>query len=232
MSCATADAELQLGEPELSVQSAPARGTSAKTLDPTELRELMIRYQAGDSAAVESFVVRLSPALLRFLSAPNLARDVAEDVLQDFWLRLHRARHTYRASEPVLPWVYAIARHTALDSYRRRQRVQSRELTVETMPETPYRDRPARPRDSGVMRALDRLPEGQREVVLMLKVTGMSLEEVARAMSTSVGSIKQRAHRAYRRLRVLLEADQTRPAQVSGPAGIRTFGVPRPESAA
>ena len=199
-------------------------------MDAIELRDLMIRYQEGDPTAVENLVARLSPALLRFLSAPNLARDVAEDVVQDFWLRLHRSRHTYRASEPVLPWMYAIARHTALDSYRRRRRVQSRELTVETMPETPYRYRPARPSDSGVMRALDRLPEGQREVVLMLKVTGMSLEEVARAMSTSVGAIKQRAHRAYRQLRVLLEADQAGPARVARP--FRSFGTPRPESAA
>jgi RNA polymerase sigma-70 factor (ECF subfamily) len=45
------------------------------------------------------------------------------------------------------------------------------------------------------------LPESQREVILMLKVAGMSLEEVARATSSTVGSVKQKAHRAYERLR-------------------------------
>src|SRR5690348_5854106 len=87
-----------------------------RTLDPAELRDLMIRYQAADSAAVEVLVARLSPALLRFLSAPHLTRDRAEDILQDFWLRLHRSRQTYRPSEPVLPWIFAVARHTALDA--------------------------------------------------------------------------------------------------------------------
>jgi RNA polymerase sigma-70 factor (ECF subfamily) len=48
------------------------------------------------------------------------------------------------------------------------------------------------------------LPESQREVVVMLKVSGMSLEEVARATSASVGSVKQKAHRAYDKLRELL----------------------------
>jgi RNA polymerase sigma-70 factor (ECF subfamily) len=48
------------------------------------------------------------------------------------------------------------------------------------------------------------LPECQREVIEMLKVAGMSLEEVARATSSSVGSVKQKAHRAYDKLRELL----------------------------
>ena len=45
------------------------------------------------------------------------------------------------------------------------------------------------------------LPESQREVIAMLKISGMTLEEVARATSSSVGSVKQKAHRAYEKLR-------------------------------
>ena len=45
------------------------------------------------------------------------------------------------------------------------------------------------------------LPDSQREVIAMLKVSGMTLEEVARATSSSVGSVKQKAHRAYDKLR-------------------------------
>ena len=52
------------------------------------------------------------------------------------------------------------------------------------------------------------LPESQREVLVMLKGSGMSLEEVARATSATVGSIKQKAHRAYDKLRILLEREQ------------------------
>jgi RNA polymerase sigma-70 factor (ECF subfamily) len=49
------------------------------------------------------------------------------------------------------------------------------------------------------------LPEAQREVVVMMKVQGLSLEEVARATSSTVGAVKQKAHRAYERLRGLIE---------------------------
>ena len=52
---------------------------------------------------------------------------------------------------------------------------------------------------------LESLPQAQREVIFMLKVSGMSLEEVARATSSSVGAIKQKAHRAYEKLRLVLE---------------------------
>lgn len=56
------------------------------------------------------------------------------------------------------------------------------------------------------------LPESQREVLAMLKVNGLSIEEVARATSSTVGSIKQKAHRAYERLRKLLAtAEAARP---------------------
>jgi RNA polymerase sigma-70 factor (ECF subfamily) len=57
----------------------------------------------------------------------------------------------------------------------------------------------------GVFGLLDRLPESQREVILLLKVSGMTLEEVARTTACSVGAIKQKAHRAYATLRELLQ---------------------------
>jgi RNA polymerase sigma-70 factor (ECF subfamily) len=50
------------------------------------------------------------------------------------------------------------------------------------------------------------LPEGQREVISLLKVSGLSLEEVAKATSSTVGSVKQKAHKGYKRLRAVLEA--------------------------
>ncbi len=49
------------------------------------------------------------------------------------------------------------------------------------------------------------LPESQREVIVMLKVSGLSLEEVARATGSSVGSVKQKAHRGYEKLRAILK---------------------------
>ena len=68
-------------------------------------------------------------------AARGLGRNDPEDLLQDCWIRIHRSRHTYRASEPVMPWIYAIARHTRLDAYRKQRRLQSREVLVASIPE-------------------------------------------------------------------------------------------------
>jgi RNA polymerase sigma-70 factor (ECF subfamily) len=165
-----------------------------------DLETLMLRYQQGAAEAATELVTRLSPPLYRFFMSQFVSRRYADDLLQEAWLRIHEVRHTYRPGEPVLPWLYAIARHVRIDHFRRVQRVETREKQVERLP-----DAAARPSHIGTLPGLDEmlagLPDSQREVIAMLKISGMSLEEVARATSSSVGSVKQKAHRAYEKLR-------------------------------
>lgn len=169
----------------------------------------MRRYQLADAAAVDELVRRISPALLRYFGAfeagARADRAGAEDLLQECWIKIHRSRHTYREAEPVMPWIYAIARHTRLDAYRKRRRMEAREVLVASTPEGVYRSAPEREQDAGeIGHLIANLPESQREALVMLKVSGMSLEEVAKATSSTVGAVKQRAHRAYETLRKAL----------------------------
>jgi RNA polymerase sigma-70 factor, ECF subfamily len=176
--------------------------------DERELPGLMVRYQQGEAAAVEELVCILSRSLWRYFASGHTSWNDAEDLLQDCWIRIHRSRHTYRPTEPVLPWIFAIARHTRLDGYRRRRRRESREILVASPPEVAVRDEEARTPDfRGITRLLENLPDSQREVIWMLKVSDMSLEEVARATSSTVGAIKQKAHRAYAKLRQMIEKE-------------------------
>jgi RNA polymerase sigma-70 factor (ECF subfamily) len=162
----------------------------------------MTSYQNADSAALDELVRRLSPPLLRYFGASRAGWNDAEDLLQDCWIRIHRSRHTYRPSEPVMPWIYAIARHTRLDAYRKRRRLESREVLVATLPERLHQPSlQAAPEKDALEHLIASLPESQREVIVMLKVAGMSLEEVARATSSTPGAVKQKAHRAYETLR-------------------------------
>ena len=175
---------------------------AANTMDPgSNLDTLMARYQAGDFAAATALVERIGPQLHRFFLAQFSSRADADDLLQETWLRIHRVRHTYRPGEPVLPWFYAIARRVRIDHYRRASRTTARERSLEELPNVaaPF------PRGDGEVDDLEALlaplSESQREVIRMMKVAGMSLEEVARATSCSVGSVKQKVHRAYKNLR-------------------------------
>src|SRR5260221_4879132 len=98
------------------------------------MERLMTRYQQADSAAAAALVELLSPQLCRFFSSQMGSRTEAEDMLQDVWLRIHRMRHTYRPGEPVLPWVYAIARRGRVDNYRKRHRIEWRERSLHALP--------------------------------------------------------------------------------------------------
>jgi RNA polymerase sigma-70 factor, ECF subfamily len=164
----------------------------------------MERYQQADPEAPAALVGALSPPLLRFFRSQVATREQANDLLQEAWLRIHRVRHTYRPGEPVLPWIYAIARRVRVDGYRRTRRIMLHEITMEVLPEVAAQ---AEARNPGPTfdTLVASLPEAQREVVTLLKVGGLTLDEVARATSSTVGAVKQKAHRAYERLRKLLQ---------------------------
>jgi RNA polymerase sigma-70 factor (ECF subfamily) len=161
-------------------------------------------YQQADPAAPAALVAMLSPALLRFFRFNAASREQAEDLLQETWLKIHRMRHSWRPGERLLPWVYAIAHHVRIDSYRRTRRLAARETAIDPMfePAGTYTAEGSLQFESLVAT----LPDAQREVVVMLKATGMTVEEVARATSSTVGAVKLKAHRAYERLRTLLDA--------------------------
>jgi RNA polymerase sigma-70 factor (ECF subfamily) len=172
----------------------------------SNLEMLMVRYQQGDFGAATSLIGRISPQLHRFFLAQSESRADADDLLQETWLRIHKVRHTYRPSEPALPWFYAIARHVRVDHYRKSIRTAVGEQKLEAM----SKEASPVPGESDHAHSLEALlaplPESQREVIEMLKVSGMSLEEVARATSSSVGSVKQKVHRAYKKLRETMSA--------------------------
>jgi RNA polymerase sigma-70 factor, ECF subfamily len=182
----------------------------------SNLEILMAAYQAGDFAAANALIDRISPQLHRFFVAQSASRADADDLLQETWLRIHRVRHTYRPGEPVLPWFYAIARHVRVDHYRKALRTTAREQTLEEMPNAAE----ALPQQSESGDTLEvllaPLPESQREVIVMLKVARMSLEEVARATSSTVGSVKQKVHRAYKKLRQTMRGGEMKKRQSGG----------------
>jgi RNA polymerase sigma-70 factor (ECF subfamily) len=185
---------------------APSQQESAASI--AALDRWMARYQQADPEAPPALIGALSPALLRFFRTQDLvSREQADDLLQETWLRIHRVRHTYRPGQQVLPWVYAIARRVRVDGYRRTRRIRAHEIATDMVPEP-------RPRfeTRNSLAAFETLvavlPEAQREVVTMLKAGGLSLEEVARATSCTVGAVKQKASRAYQRLRTLLQEEK------------------------
>jgi RNA polymerase sigma-70 factor, ECF subfamily len=158
---------------------------------------------------LSELIEALSRILYRFLASQLGSRAEAEDLLQEVLLKIHKSRNSYRKGQPLLPWAFAIARHVRVDDYRRRRRTSMRETSLNDVTEPMSCPAPSRHSIPELKTLMADMPESQREVLTMLKVSGLSVEEIARAASSTVGAVKQKAHRAYGRLRLLLTESPT-----------------------
>jgi RNA polymerase sigma factor (sigma-70 family) len=171
----------------------------------------MAAYVAGDRRAFEQLFARLAPRLHRFFRRSFSAEGTADDLLQVTFLKLHRARATYKPDMRVAPWAFAIAARVRLDEYRKRKRL-AEDGDEEALARADEA-RAAEPRDTGtidgdtaeaIRRAVDALPESQRVVIHLNRFEGMTFAEIAGVLGTTEGAIKLRAFRAYGALRQLL----------------------------
>lgn len=168
------------------------------------LPELMARYQGGEEEAFVEIYERLAGPIVRYVGwLVGPAR--ADDLVQETFLQVHRARRTYRPELPARPWIYAIARHVAHSSLRRHSRKESMEVPldamVEPVAEGPHESVVAR---LALERALRRLPTKLREPVWLAEVEGWTSVEIARLTGASAGVVRVRLNRARQKLKTLL----------------------------
>jgi RNA polymerase sigma-70 factor, ECF subfamily len=167
---------------------------------------LMRLGQTGDQAAYASLLVLLTQVTRRFARARVGDTMWIDDVVQETLLAVHGARQTYDAARPFAPWFYAIASSRLIDVLRRENRVATREVASDVLPEVA----PAvRTNDDAVdveaiHAAVAALPARQREVIEQLKFQERSVRDVAGRLNMTESSVKVTAHRGYRVLRRLL----------------------------
>ena len=171
-----------------------------------QLVDLMAAYQAGKIEAFDSLYKLLRPVLHQYLLYKTMNQSLAEDLLQESFLQLHRSRRTYLPGKPVLPWAIAIARNVYLMEGRSRWRRGKYETSEpESLPEaatTGEFDRIAERQT--VRKALSLLTADQREILLMHHVLGRSFSEIAGILGILRTTAKLRAHRAIKTLREIL----------------------------
>ncbi len=171
---------------------------------------LLEAAQAGDSAAYRDFLAACLPFIRSVARSRSWSPDMAEDVVQDALLTVHRVRHTYEPGRPVEPWLAAIVARRAVDAMRRRGRQQSRELHDPAAYET-FADPEANSSEAGesaetLARMMAELTPKQKEALELVKLREMSLAEASAESGQSIPSLKVNIHRAIRKLRLGLGA--------------------------
>jgi len=168
--------------------------------------ELARGIQRGDAEALSTLVERHQHALIGFLFRMGSDRRLAEDLVQEAFLRVLRSIHAYQYPRPFKPWLYAIASNLARDYFK-----SADTRYTEVMPEDV--EIPYYPEDAvmeadeveHVTVALSRLPTHQREAVVLRYYNDLSLNEIAQALQIPVGTVKSRLSLGLNRLKVMLE---------------------------
>lgn len=191
--------------------------------------ELLARVAAGDTAAFETLVRRHQDRLIGVCQRLLGDREEARDAAQEVFLKAFRNAGRYRPRGKVYTWLYRIAVNHCLNRLRRRKLV--RFLSFGALGEAaggdpqgrserpdpadpgpdPHATLEARRRWAATRRAIDRLPESQRAVLVLAKLEGLAYKEIAEVLGITVGAVESRLFRAMRTLEV---------AQGDGPEGV------------
>ncbi len=183
--------------------------------------QLMLDVKAGDEASFELLLQRYRTPLVNFLFRMVRNREQAEDLAQEVFLRVYRARAEYVPSAKFTTWLFRIATNLALNSMRD-NRYQKLEVSIDAPVTMDAEDGDERPLDLAEKRpnieqhlvedvrvkmirhAINKLPEKQRAAVLLHKYQELDYTEIAKILSCSESALKSLLFRAYEALRVEL----------------------------
>ena len=158
------------------------------------------RFAAGDVEAVRRIYARYAGPVFTVTFSRLADRDLADEAVQETFLKAWRARAAFDPDRSLSPWLYMIARRTAADMARRQQR---RPATT-PVPETLVGDDPERAGDPWeawqVRCALRDLGDDERELIRLTHYLGLTHSQIAERTGLPIGTVKSRLHRAHRRL--------------------------------
>lgn len=190
--------------------SRQATLTYAASMDKNpEDSALMLRYSDGDVAAFEVLYTRHNDALFRYLLRLCRHRDMAEDVFQEVWGKIIKARENYRPSAKFSTFLYHVAHNCFIDHIRRNKR-HSHTADIEADSQPDPGEQPDVQTERCLARrrlevALQNLPYEQRDVFLLHEEAGFNLDQIASITGSSRETSKSRLRYAVKKLRQAID---------------------------
>ncbi|WP_043746511.1 sigma-70 family RNA polymerase sigma factor [Pseudooceanicola atlanticus] len=168
--------------------------------------DLLRRGLGGDATAYAAFLTGITPVLRNIVRARTGGAEDVEDILQEVLLAVHAKRHTWRVSDPVTPWLYAIARYKAADAGRRRGKVGT-EVDIDDLADILPDEGGETTAARDLAALLDRIDDRSARIVRGVGIEGLSAQEVGTGLGMSEGAVRVAYHRAMVRLKDLAEAE-------------------------
>ena len=174
-----------------------------------ELRALMVRYQGGSLEAFQELYAQVAPGVRRYLSHLAAGSEIADDLLQETFLQMHRSRTAYSPNYAVKPWIFGLARNVFLMNRRAARQWAKLHESREDLPEFPVLpDADRLGSQDEIRRGLAHLSPDQAEALLLHHEWGFSFEEIAGMLGITAAAARARASRGMADLRVALNTVQ------------------------
>lgn len=168
-----------------------------------QMEDLTVRFAAGDDEAVRAVIAEFGGAV-RTVARSMVGPELVSDVVQQTFIKAWKASSTFDPNRDLAPWLYSIARRTAIDVLRREGRptagAHEPEVDASVTPLSFERTW----EKYEVRRALDQLSPEEREVVRLSHLVGLPHSEIAERLGVPIGTVKSRSNRALKRLAVAL----------------------------
>jgi RNA polymerase sigma-70 factor (ECF subfamily) len=181
---------------------------------------LVLRLRQGDAAAFDEVYAAYNVRLLTFLVRLSRRRDVAEDLVEETWLRLVKHAARLQPDTRIGPWLFTVARNLYVSYVRSRAIEDSAAAGLmglwPTSPHdsSPFEETAASLLEARLERAIATLPRASREVLLLVAVAGLDPADAAVVCGVTPDALRQRLHRARRLLSLALDAGEAAPAAV------------------
>lgn len=181
--------------------------------------DLMLACKADNGEALEEIYRRYYKQIYGFVYRNNLRKEIAEDIVQEAFLRVYRSRKSYKPTAKFAVWLYRIVRNLCIDESRRywnRNVARETESTLTEDQQSPIDLLASEEKDvrlrmdeandlNTIKEAVNQLSPEQREVIILNKFQGLSYQEIAEIIDSNTESVKQKAYRAHLKLREMLE---------------------------
>jgi len=166
--------------------------------------QIMEAVKNGDLQQASVLFDRFHKRIYNFLARMTADRDTAEDLTQNVFLRLLKYRESYNPEMKFQSWIYQMARNAFSDHYQRQKQRNPVKMEIEKLTDSMPDILDAIDQEENekrLIRALAKLPDDYRELLVLTRFQHLKYEEVARYLDMTVANVKVKVHRAIGQLR-------------------------------
>ena len=174
----------------------------------TDDSELLLTFIRGDERAFEILYERHHPSVLNVAYRMLGDRDSAEDVAQDVLLKIYTSPRSYKPSARLSTWLYRVTCNACIDEIRKRNKSTTipNDLPLSGSEPDPQQSAESNELADAVRKAIASLPENQRAAIVLQRYEGLSYQEIAEVLKTSVPAVESLLSRAKESLKSRLSA--------------------------